>query len=184
MNTKTKIFLPLIISVALLVGYSIHYFSADSKRTVISSNSSATLGKLDKILYRLEHSYYKKVPKDSIEEVAIDAMLKDLDPHTVYIPAEEMQRVREDMQGHFSGIGVQFIEYEDTVMVVRPIPDGPSQRAGILAGDRIVTVDGDTIAGRKELKTDSIMKMLRGVGGSRVTLGVRRPQVGGHCLYA
>ncbi len=177
MNTKTKIFLPLIISVALLVGYSIHYFSADSKRSVISSNTSATLGKLDKILYRLEHSYYKKVPKDSIEEVAIDAMLKDLDPHTVYIPAEEMQRVREDMQGHFSGIGVQFIEYEDTVMVVRPIPDGPSQRAGILAGDRIITVDGDTIAGRKELKTDSIMKMLRGVGGSKVTLGVRRPQV-------
>ncbi len=177
MNNRTKIFLPLIISVALLVGYSMHYFLSYKKQYRGGmARTSVVSGKLDKMLYQLENSYYKKLSKDSIEEEAIKTMLKNLDPHTTYIPSKEMKRVREDMQGHFSGIGVQFIEYEDTVMVVRPIPKGPSERVGILAGDRIVTVDGDTIAGHKELKTDSIMKMLRGVAGSKVVLGIRRPK--------
>lgn len=176
MNTNIKIWLPLIIAVAILVGYTLHYFTATPKeRYAIFPQQGNASGKLDAILQRLNDSYYKPLNTDSIKEAVIDDMLKGLDPHTTYISAEYMERVREDMQGHFSGIGVQFIEYEDTVMVVRPIPDGPSQRAGILAGDRIVTVDGDTIASRKEISTDSIMHMLRGEGGSVVALGIKRP---------
>lgn len=175
MNTKTKIWLPFIIALAILVGYSLHYFSASPKKEyTIFGQQAGTSGKVDAVIKRLKDSYYKPVDADSIEEAAIHNMLKDLDPHTAYISAEQMERVREDMQGHFSGIGVQFIEYEDTVMVVRPIPEGPSQKAGILAGDRIVTVDGDTIAAREEIGTDSIMRKLRGVAGSLVTLGIKR----------
>lgn len=176
MNTKTKIWLPLIISIALLVGYALHYFSASPKEkyTIFPQRASVS-GKLDAVLQRLSDSYYKPVDTDSVEESLIHEMLKDLDPHTAYISAEQMKGVRESMEGRFSGIGVQFIEYEDTVMVVRPIPGGPSQQAGVLAGDRIVTVDGDTIAARKELGTDSIMRRLRGAPGSLVALGIRRP---------
>lgn len=176
MNTKTKIWLPLIIAISLLSGYALHYFStAKKKNYTIFTERSKVSSKLDAILQRLGDSYYKSVNKDSISEALIPEMLKNLDPHTVYISAKQMKSVREDMQGHFSGIGVQFIEYEDTVMVVRPIDGGPSQKAGILAGDRIITVDGDTIAGRKDIHTDSIMRKLRGAAGSLVALGIRRP---------
>lgn len=175
MNTKTKIWLPLIIATALLAGYGLNYLtnSSRAKYTVLASQSETT-GKLDAILKRLGDSYYKPVATDSIQEALIPQMLKTLDPHTAYISSEQMKRVREDMQGHFSGIGVQFIEYEDTVMVVRPISGGPSQQAGILAGDRIVTVDGDTIASREDVGTDSIVKRLRGRAGSAVFLGIKR----------
>lgn len=176
MNTKTKIWLPLIIALSIIAGYSLRYFSASpQKEYTIFQQRASVSGKVDAVLQRLDDSYYKPVDIDSIEEFLIHDMLKSLDPHTAYISAEQMQKVREDMQGHFSGIGVQFIEYEDTVMVVRPIPEGPSQQAGILAGDRIVTVDGDTIAARKDIGTDSIMQKLRGLAGSLVELGVKRP---------
>lgn len=176
MNTKTKIWLPLIVALSIIAGYSLRYFSASpQKEYTIFQQRASVSGKVDAVLQRLDDSYYKPVDIDSIEEFLIHDMLKSLDPHTAYISAEQMQKVREDMQGHFSGIGVQFIEYEDTVMVVRPIPEGPSQQAGILAGDRIVTVDGDTIAAREDIGTDSIMQKLRGLAGSLVELGVKRP---------
>ncbi|MBS9768561.1 MAG: S41 family peptidase [Flavobacteriaceae bacterium] len=179
MNTKTKIFLPLIISLAFLVGYIFHYFTEKKEvkenNTAFIENNRENSSKISEILERLDDSYYKKVNKDSIEEALIPEILKNFDPHTAYISAKEMKQVREDMQGHFSGIGVQFIQYEDTIMVVRPIPEGPSDRVGILAGDRIVTVNDDTIASRK-IKTDSIMRLLKGKAGSQVNLGIFRPK--------
>ncbi|PVX52094.1 carboxyl-terminal processing protease [Balneicella halophila] len=176
MNTKTKIWLPLIIAIAILGGYALHYFTASPRKNyMVFPQKDEVSGKLNAILQRLDNSYYKPLAIDSIEEAVINDMLKGLDPHTAYISAEYMQQVREDMQGHFSGIGVQFIEYEDTVMVVRPIPGGPSERVGIMAGDRIVTVDGDTIAGRQDVSTDSIMKLLKGKAGTLVDLGIKKP---------
>ena len=108
----------------------------------------------------------------SLEE-AIRAMLKELDPHSTYNDAAEVKRLTEPLQGNFEGIGVQFNMAADTLIVIQTVSGGPSQKVGILAGDRIVSVDHDPIAGVK-MSRDSIMQRLRGPKGTRVELGVVR----------
>ncbi len=178
MNRKIKIILPLLLATSFIVGYSLSYLGRRQQKEVyfqqLPASGNTSLSKIDQIIRHLDNSYYKKVNKDSIVEAVIPEILKSLDPHTAYFSTKEMKRIREDMQGHFSGIGVQFIQYEDTIMVVRAIPNGPSQRAGILAGDRIVVAGRDTISGHK-IKTDSIMKILKGKSGTKVSIGVKRP---------
>lgn len=109
--------------------------------------------KLDLILNMINYSYVDTVDIKKIEESAIPLLIKDLDPHTVYIPAKDMQRVNEEMVGNFGGIGVQFYKYRDTVTVVKVVPGGPSERAGLKDGDRIVKVGDSVVAGRN-MNTD------------------------------
>lgn len=117
--------------------------------------------------------YVEEVDEKKIVEKAIMGMLEELDPHSTYLTAEENDKSNETLMGSFDGIGVQFNMVEDTLFIVQPIPDGPSERVGILPGDRIITVNDTTIAGVK-MSQEAIMKRLRGPRGTKVKLGVCR----------
>ena len=117
--------------------------------------------------------YVDTVNQTKLVESAIKGMLKDLDPHSTYSSPEETRELNEPLEGNFDGIGISFNVLEDTVIVIQPVTKGPSERVGIQAGDRIVSVDGQPIAGVK-MSRDSIMKKLRGPRGTKVTLGVKR----------
>ncbi len=117
--------------------------------------------------------YVDTVNQDKLTESAIEGMLKTLDPHSVYISADEVKKMNEPLDGSFEGIGIEFNILNDTLIVVNPISGGPSEKVGIMAGDRIVTVDGDNIAGIG-LKNSDVFRLLRGAKGTTVTLGIKR----------
>lgn len=128
--------------------------------------------KINEILNLIENEYVDKLDKNELENKAISFLLEELDPHTVYIPADDFLQANEELQGNFGGIGIQFFKYKDTVVVIKPIEGGPSKNAGIVAGDRIVTVDDSVIAGKKMLTSD-IIGLLKGKVGTMVKLGIK-----------
>lgn len=131
------------------------------------------LRKLQYAQLAITNLYVDSVDQKKLVEDAINGMLEKLDPHSSYTNAEETKKLNEPLEGNFEGIGVQFNMLEDTLVVIQPTSKGPSERAGILAGDRIVSVDGTPIAGVK-MDRDSIMRRLRGPKGTKVVLGVVR----------
>lgn len=135
--------------------------------------SDSPLRKLQIAEMAITNFYVDSVNEQKLSEDAIRGMLKGLDPHSTYTDAKETKAMNEPLQGDFEGIGVQFNMIEDTLVVIQPIVNGPSQKVGILAGDRIVSVNDSTIAGVKMPRID-IMKMLRGKKGTKVKLGVVR----------
>ncbi len=122
--------------------------------------------------------YVDSVNEEKVVEDAINGMLKQLDPHSAYTPAKDVKALTEPLEGNFDGIGVQYNMVEDTLVVVQPVSDGPSEKVGILAGDRIITVNDTSIAGQK-LTTEDIKRKLRGPRGSKVKLGIMRDGVKG-----
>ena len=126
----------------------------------------------------IKNFYVDSVNEQKLVEDGIRGMLEKLDPHSTYTDAKETKAMNEPLQGDFEGIGVQFNMIEDTLVVIQPVVNGPSQKVGILAGDRIVSVNDSTIAGVKMARID-IMKMLRGKKGTKVKLGVVRRGVKG-----
>ena len=131
------------------------------------------LRKLQYAQLAISNLYVDSVDQKKLVEDAINGMLSKLDPHSSYTNAEETKKLNEPLEGNFEGIGVQFNMLNDTLVVIQPTPKGPSERAGIVAGDRIVSVDGRAIAGVK-MDRDSIMRLLRGPKNSKVVLGVVR----------
>src|SRR5438876_748961 len=121
----------------------------------------------------IEYGYVDTVNEKKITDVALRAMMKDLDPHSVYISPEEMREMNEPLVGKFEGIGIQFNILNDTIMVTQTIPGGPSEKLGIRPGDRIVKIDGVTKAGVKITNND-VLKLLRGAKGTKVTVGILR----------
>ena len=135
--------------------------------------SDSPLRKLQIAEMAITNFYVDSVNEQKLSEDAIRGMLKGLDPHSTYTDAKETKAMNEPLQGDFEGIGVQFNMIEDTLVVIQPVVNGPSQKVGILAGDRIVSVNDSTIAGVKMPRID-IMKMLRGKKGTKVKLGIVR----------
>jgi carboxyl-terminal processing protease len=129
--------------------------------------------KLNTVLNLVDREYVDKISRTEIEENVITLSLRELDPHSVYIPASEMQQANEELDGNFDGIGIIFNVMTDTVVVINTLVGGPSERVGVLSGDRIITVNDSVIAGRK-ISQDSVVKLLRGASGSKVTIGVQR----------
>ena len=129
--------------------------------------------KLNALLYHIESIYVEDVDMESLVEVAIINMLEEMAPHSVYIPAEELQAADEPLNGNFEGVGIQFNIFRDTIMVVSPISGGPSEKLGIMAGDRIVTVDGEVVAGTGVTNKD-VQRLLKGPKGTLVTVGIKR----------
>lgn len=145
------------------------------------NSGSAALRKLQMAEFAISNLYVDKVDEDKLVEEAIIKMLAQLDPHSTYSDAKEVAKMNEPLQGNFEGIGVQFQMIEDTLLVVQPVSNGPSEKVGILAGDRIIAVNDSTIAGVK-MSTENIMKRLRGPKDSKVNLtivrrGVKEPLV-------
>lgn len=140
--------------------------------------SDSPLRKLQLAEMAIKNFYVDSVNEQKLAEDAIRGMLEKLDPHSTYTDAKETKAMNEPLQGDFEGIGVQFNMIEDTLVVIQPVVNGPSQKVGILAGDRIISVNDSTIAGVKMARID-IMKMLRGKKGTKVKLGVVRRGVKG-----
>ena len=140
--------------------------------------SNSPLRKLQLAEMAITNFYVDSVNEQKLSEDAIRGMLKGLDPHSTYTDAKETKAMNEPLQGDFEGIGVQFNIIEDTLVVIQPIVNGPSQKVGILSGDRIVSVNDSTIAGTKISRVD-IMKRLRGKKGTKVKLGIVRRGVNG-----
>ena len=162
--------LPVLILV--LIGVMLWRVCSHSGRRTISVDNHKW-DKLLLVLDQIEKHYVDTVDYREIIEKTLPAVMQNLDPHSVYLPPEELSVAEESLEGNFSGIGVQFNVPNDTVVIISVIPGGPSERAGILSGDRIITVDGVNIAGVK-MDQDSIVKRLKGPKGSLVKVEVKR----------
>lgn len=132
--------------------------------------------KLDQVMQIIKGAYVDTVDEKKVTDDAIRSMLKDLDPHSTYIPPEEMRAMNEPLVGKFDGIGIQFNILNDTIMVTQPIPGGPSEKLGIRAGDRIVKIDGLNVASIKITNND-VLKKLRGDKGTKVNVSILRRYV-------
>lgn len=132
--------------------------------------------KFTALLYHLEQNYVDSVDTEGLVEDAIVKMLAELDPHSVYIPAEEVARANEGLEGNFEGIGIQFNILHDTIIVVSPIAGGPSEKLGIMAGDKIVSIEGVNVAG-VGIQNSDVTEKLRGAKDTKVNVGIRRAGV-------
>ena len=187
--TKRKASIPFFIGLSIAIGILIgSTFNYKNKSILFSSNANET--KIKKLINFIQYDYVDKVDTDSLLDDAISNMLVKLDPHSVYIPKEELKRVTESMQGKFVGIGVSFLMHEDSVVVTSVIRGGPSEKAGIQDGDRILVADKDTLFGnsiinRAQLQekeigsilgnrkvSDAVMKSLKGEPETMVDLAI------------
>lgn len=174
MKKVNKILMPLLLAVAAAIGI---FLGARINSNINSSNKGVgnvfENDKLSIITKIIEKDYVDTISRNELIEKAIPLLLNELDPHSTYIKANEMKSVSEEMRGNFSGIGVQFIMQNDTVTVVDVVSGGPSQKLGILAGDRIVKVNGATVSGM-EIRSDSIVSLLKGKKGTFVNVSILR----------
>lgn len=147
-----------------------------SLNTMAQRSMPQAMQKLLNAEYAIASLYVDSVSEDKLVEDAIKGMLENLDPHSSYTDAKETKELEEPLQGEFSGVGIQFNMNKDTLYVIQTIPGGPSERVGVLAGDRIIYVNDTTIAGVK-MKNSDIQKRLRGKKGTQVTIKVKRTGV-------
>ena len=168
-----KKYLPLILGVAIAAGIYIggKLNFLDSPDRLFTKNSKKD--KINRLIDYIDYDYVDDVNTDSIVDVTVNGILDNLDPHSVYIPKEDMEQVTENMKGDFVGIGVSFYTYKDTIAVIRPIENGPSEKAGIKGGDRIIMANGDSLTG-KRLNDREIINKLKGEINSKVNLKVYR----------
>ena len=156
------------LAIGIIVGQRMAY-----RNMVLTIDNSVELSKLNLIFQQVQQNYVDTVNMRDLIEKAIPLILEDLDPHSTYIPASYMQKANESIEGNFDGIGVSFNMPSDTAVVMSVIPKGPSERAGVQPGDRIVAVNSREIAG-KEVPQDTIVKLLRGRSGTQVSIKVAR----------
>lgn len=171
-NNKTKlpnkyVWIPAIAAIAFAVGLlsSAYFFG--------QRGAGGVTQKINDIMRYIKTQYVDEVDTDSILELSISDIISKLDPHSVYIPAADLQATNEDLDGSFSGIGIQFNMLTDTITVLEVISGGPSEKVGIMPGDRIVTIN-DTIAAGQKWTNEKIIGKLRGIKGTTVRLGVKR----------
>ncbi len=147
--------------------YANHF--SGNRLTVINNGSN----RLNNLLRIIDDQYVDKVNIDSLVEKAIPQILAELDPHSVYISAKDVQTATDDLKGSFSGVGVEFTIRQDTIRVQNVIKNGPAEKAGIIAGDKIIYVDGKKFVG-KQVTNEEAMHRLKGPQGSKVRIGVLR----------
>ncbi len=174
MNKKRiKIYLPIFIAIAVIVGIVIGSNLNYDNKTALLFGADPKEAKIKKLLNFIQYDYVDKVNTDSILDGTLKDIVEKLDPHSVYIPANQHDRISEKMNGKFVGIGIQFSIYKDSLTVLKIIKKGPSHRAGIKAGDRILVVDNDTIVGKK-LTNEGVISLLKGEDDTKVKLVVYR----------
>jgi carboxyl-terminal processing protease len=174
MNRRTNPYLPLILAATLSAGILIGYYLLRSP--LLGNRSLSFPGKnntLNELIRYVDANYVDSVNIEKLNEEAMRGMLLTLDPHSVFIPASEFAEANDPLMGNFEGIGVQFRIEHDTVMVINTIPGGPSEKTGLLAGDRIVKVDGKNIAGIK-IDNEKVMKLLKGPKDTKVKVSIFR----------
>ncbi|MFD2822317.1 S41 family peptidase [Lacinutrix iliipiscaria] len=171
--SKTKQYLPLFLGVAIAAGIFIggKLNFSDAPDRLFTSNSKKD--KLNRLIDYIDYEYVDDVNTDSIVDVTVNGILENLDPHSVYIPKEDMQRVSENMKGDFVGIGISFYPYKDSIAVIRTVEGGPSEKSGIMGGDRILFANGDSLFG-KGMTNEIIVNKLKGSIDTDVNLKVYR----------
>lgn len=172
-RVRLSVYIPVLLAVAVIIGIVIGNLLARNSGSNLKTVATSQSGKLDAIIDLIQSEYVDSIATDTLVEKTIPLMLKNLDPHTAYIPAREMVGVEEEMSGKFGGIGVQFSIQNDTVMVVDVVSGGPSSKLGILPGDRIVKVN-DTLMVGAGLKNEKVLSKLRGDKGTKVKVGIKR----------
>lgn len=171
-NGKIQVWLPILFSLTMIMGMYLGFTMRDAfpNKSFFFREKKRPLGE---IMDLIQNKYVDDVKIDSLSDTAINAMLHKLDPHSVFIPAEQVQAINEDLAGKFFGIGVEFDIINDTMNVVTVRKDGPSDHAGIITGDKILKAGDSTVAGVK-INTDKIRKLLRGDRGSKVSVVLLR----------
>lgn len=170
MKSKEK-YLPILLFACVAMGVVIGGLINFPKRNLSKNNARKV--KIEKLIDFINEEYVDEVNSDSIVDLTLNGILSSLDPHSIYLPPSEQSSEAEIMKGDFVGIGINFYMYNDTVAVVKPLEDGPAEKAGILAGDRILFADKTKLFGRK-LPSDSLYNKLKGEEGSNVLLTIFR----------
>ena len=171
MNNNNR-FLPLLLSLCVIIGillgtfFTQHY--SDPKKDVINAEG---IEKVDTLLRIIDRDYVDTISLNDLVEKTLPKILAELDPHSKYIQASDVEQSQEDLVGHFSGIGIRFSMINDTVTVMNIVKGGPSERSGLLTGDRLVKANNDTLVG---ITDQEVMKLLRGEKGTKVTLTALR----------
>lgn len=172
-QTKKYRYMPLLMALCIVIGVVIGTFFANhfssQRLNIINSGSN----RLNNLLHIIDDQYVDKVNLDSLVEKAIPQILGDLDPHSVYISAKDVQTATDDLKGSFSGVGIEFVIREDTIHIQGVIKNGPAERAGLLAGDKIVTVDDKPFVG-KTVTNEEAQHRLKGPKDTKVKIGVLR----------
>ena len=171
MKRSFKIIYPLLIAIATVIGI---FIGTTYNNSSFSALSNLGQSKINGLMYLINTQYVDSVNIDSLTEKVMPKIIGELDPHSSYIPAEDLEMVNNDLDGSFSGIGVQFSILNDTIMVVDVVSGGPSEKAGMIAGDRIVAVNDTAFTG-KDVTNERVMKHLRGPKNSEVKLTISRP---------
>jgi carboxyl-terminal processing protease len=171
MKKKLNYTLPLLF--ALVVAFGMFVGARFSRPGTASVTDTDPESLFQEVLMHINRDYVDKPNSKKLTQAAIEGMLKELDPHSAFIPAEEVKQTNEELEGNFEGIGIEFNILNDTIIVVSPISGGPSEQLGIRAGDRIVKIDGKTVAG-VGFKNENVFKSLRGPKGSKVVVSIYR----------
>ncbi|GGZ43948.1 S41 family peptidase [Mesonia mobilis] len=173
MSGYSKKYLPLIIGAAcafgVFIGASLDF--SDSSEGLFTANAKKE--KLNRLIDYIDYEYVDNVNTDSIVDVTVNSILEDLDPHSTYIPKQKYDALAENMKGDFVGIGISFYTLNDTIAVIKPLANGPSEKVGIKAGDRILYADGIELA-QKTINTDSLSSLLKGKINTTVNLKIKR----------
>ena len=172
-KNKTNRFMPFIMAVCVVIGIIIGTFFSNhfsgNRLNVINSGSN----RLNNLLHLIDDQYVDAVNIDSLVDKAIPQILAELDPHSVYISAKDAAQATDDLKGSFSGVGIEFVIRQDTIHVQNVIQNGPAEKAGLLAGDKIVAVDGKPFVG-KQVTNQEAMHRLKGPKDTKVKIGVLR----------
>ncbi|MBQ9636279.1 MAG: S41 family peptidase [Prevotella sp.] len=172
MNNRNR-YMPIMLALSVVLGIVIGTFYANhfsrGRLNIVNSGSN----RLGNLLHIIDDQYVDKVNLDSLVEKAIPQILAELDPHSVYLTAREVQTSNDDLKGSFSGVGIEFVIREDTVHVQNVIKNGPAERAGILAGDKIVSIDDSAFVG-KQVTNEEAMHRLKGPKDTKVKIGILR----------
>jgi carboxyl-terminal processing protease len=170
-NSKFQIKLPIILAIGLAAGILIGATFASPDNT--TANFMKGVMKFREVMSLIDKSYVDKVNTDDMVETAVTKMLEELDPHTVYVSAKDVELSNSDLKKEFEGVGIEFNIFRDTIVVVAPISGGPSEKVGLIAGDKIIEVDSEVVAG-VGISNRGVIDRLRGKKGTEVKVKIKR----------
>jgi carboxyl-terminal processing protease len=170
-NSKFQIKLPIILTVGMAAGILIGATFAGPDNT--SSDFMKSVMKFREVMSLIDRSYVDEIDSDEMVETAVNKMLEELDPHTIYVSAKDVELSNSDLKKEFEGVGIEFNVFRDTIVVLAPLSGGPSEKVGLMAGDKIITVDGETVAG-VGITNRGVIDRLRGKKGTEVDVEIKR----------
>jgi|LakMenE01Jun11ns_1017448.scaffolds.fasta_scaffold9958801_10 carboxyl-terminal processing protease len=173
LQSKPKAYLPLVYALVLTGGVFIGYYFKQKSTGINDQGNTASGSKINSLINYITNHYVDTINADQLEEKSVASILKNLDPHSDYIPASEFEITNEPLEGEFDGIGIEFNILNDTITVINPIVGGPSEKIGLKAGDKIVKVNNKLVA-NTGISNKEVFKLLRGKSGTEVKLSIIR----------